>query len=162
MGLFDGRKVAALERLAEAIERYSVVAERLVELTEENLALSRETLHAMQKAHGIEPTVPVSPPVAPSGVDRLVVERLLSEEDRKDLLVTRIPPVRSDVEPLRLPKGPSRFPGKEFFTFDECMMVLNIDENRLKRLVSEGEIRAFREGDQMKFKRTEILTLAGK
>jgi excisionase family DNA binding protein len=50
----------------------------------------------------------------------------------------------------------------EFYTFDEVLRHLNIDENRLKRLVSEGEIRAFREGDQMKFKRSEIDNLAGK
>jgi excisionase family DNA binding protein len=50
----------------------------------------------------------------------------------------------------------------EFYTFDEVLRQLNIDENRLKRLVSEGEIRAFREGDQMKFKRQEIDNLAGK
>jgi excisionase family DNA binding protein len=50
----------------------------------------------------------------------------------------------------------------EFYTFDEVLRQLNIDENRLKRLVSEGEIRAFREGDQMKFKRNEIDNLAGK
>jgi excisionase family DNA binding protein len=50
----------------------------------------------------------------------------------------------------------------EFYTFDEVLRQLNIDENRLKRLVSEGEIRAFREGDQMKFKRAEIDNLAGK
>jgi excisionase family DNA binding protein len=50
----------------------------------------------------------------------------------------------------------------EFYSFDEVLRQLNIDENRLKRLVSEGEIRAFREGDQMKFKRNEIDGLAGK
>jgi excisionase family DNA binding protein len=50
----------------------------------------------------------------------------------------------------------------EFYTFDEVLRQLSIDENRLKRLVSEGEIRAFREGDQMKFKRTEIDNLAGR
>lgn len=50
----------------------------------------------------------------------------------------------------------------EFYSFDEVLRQLSIDENRLKRLVSEGEIRAFREGDQMKFKRTEIDTLAGR
>lgn len=50
----------------------------------------------------------------------------------------------------------------EFYTFDEVLRQLNIDENRLKRLVSEGEIRAFREGDQMKFKRGEIDGLAGR
>jgi len=50
----------------------------------------------------------------------------------------------------------------EFYTFDEVLKQLQIDENRLKRLVSEGEIRAFREGDQMRFKRTEIDSLAGR
>jgi excisionase family DNA binding protein len=50
----------------------------------------------------------------------------------------------------------------EFYSFDEVLRQLSIDENRLKRLVSEGEIRAFREGDQMKFKRSEIDSLAGR
>jgi excisionase family DNA binding protein len=50
----------------------------------------------------------------------------------------------------------------EFYSFDEVLKQLNIDENRLKRLVSEGEIRAFREGEQMRFKRSEIDTLAGR
>ena len=50
----------------------------------------------------------------------------------------------------------------EFYSFDEVLRRLSIDENRLKRLVSEGEIRAFREGDQMKFKKGEIDNLAGK
>jgi hypothetical protein len=50
----------------------------------------------------------------------------------------------------------------EFYNFDEVLRQLNIDENRLKRLVSEGEIRAFREGGAMKFKRMEIDGLAGR
>jgi excisionase family DNA binding protein len=50
----------------------------------------------------------------------------------------------------------------EFYSFDEVLRQLNIDESRLKRLVSEGEIRAFREGDAMRFKRTEIDGLAGR
>jgi hypothetical protein len=44
----------------------------------------------------------------------------------------------------------------EFYTFDEVLKHLHIDANKLKRLVSEGEIRAFREGDEMKFKRGDI------
>jgi excisionase family DNA binding protein len=44
----------------------------------------------------------------------------------------------------------------EFYTFDEVTKQLRIDEGRLKRLVSEGEIRAFREGDEMKFKKKDI------
>ena len=35
----------------------------------------------------------------------------------------------------------------EFYTFDEVVRQLKIDQNKLKRLVSEGEISAFREGD---------------
>lgn len=50
----------------------------------------------------------------------------------------------------------------EFYTFDEVTRQLKIDENKLKRLVSEGEISAFREGDVMKFKRTEIDKIATK
>ncbi len=50
----------------------------------------------------------------------------------------------------------------EFYSFDEVLRQLNIDENRRKRLVSEGEIRAFREGGAMKFKRLEIDGLAGR
>jgi excisionase family DNA binding protein len=44
----------------------------------------------------------------------------------------------------------------EFYTFEEVTNQLNIDEQKLKRLVSEGEIRAFREGDEMKFKKSDI------
>lgn len=47
----------------------------------------------------------------------------------------------------------------EFFTFDEVLKRLSIDETKLKRLVSEGEIRAFREGDQMKFRRADVENL---
>jgi len=50
----------------------------------------------------------------------------------------------------------------EVYTFDEVVRQLKIDENKLKRLVSEGEISAFREGDVMKFKRTEIDKIATK
>lgn len=50
----------------------------------------------------------------------------------------------------------------EFYTFDEVVRQLKIDEGKLKRLVSEGEISAFREGDVMKFKKTEIDKLATK
>ena len=50
----------------------------------------------------------------------------------------------------------------EFYTFDEVVRQLKIDENKLKRLVSEGEISAFREGDIMKFKKSEIDKLVQK
>jgi excisionase family DNA binding protein len=47
----------------------------------------------------------------------------------------------------------------EFYTFDEVLKRLSINESKLKRLVSEGEIRAFREGDQMKFRKTDVENL---
>jgi excisionase family DNA binding protein len=47
----------------------------------------------------------------------------------------------------------------EFYTFDEVLKRLAINESKLKRLVSEGEIRAFREGDQMKFRRSDVENL---
>ena len=47
----------------------------------------------------------------------------------------------------------------EFYTFSEVLGNLDIDEQKLKRLVSEGEIRAFREGDEMKFKKSDIDSL---
>ncbi len=50
-------------------------------------------------------------------------------------------------------------PSGEFYTFQEVLKQLNIDGQKLKRLVSEGEIRAFREGDEMKFKRSDIDSL---
>jgi len=50
----------------------------------------------------------------------------------------------------------------EFYTFDEVVRQLKIDQSKLKRLVSEGEISAFREGDIMKFKKSEIDKLVQK
>jgi excisionase family DNA binding protein len=47
----------------------------------------------------------------------------------------------------------------EFYTFEEVLKRLSINESKLKRLVSEGEIRAFREGDQMKFRRSDVENL---
>ncbi len=44
----------------------------------------------------------------------------------------------------------------EFYSFDEVLKRLKIDEQRLKKLVSEGEIRAFREGQEMKFRKLDI------
>ncbi len=44
----------------------------------------------------------------------------------------------------------------EFYSFDEVLKRLKIDEQRLKKLVSEGEIRAFREGAEMKFRKLDI------
>ncbi|MSR46044.1 MAG: hypothetical protein EXS13_03090 [Planctomycetes bacterium] len=44
----------------------------------------------------------------------------------------------------------------EFISFDKVMRDLAMQEEELKRLVSEGEIRAFRDQDKMKFKKEDI------
>ena len=48
---------------------------------------------------------------------------------------------------------------QEFYNFDEALTQLNLREEELRRLVSEGEIRAFREGDTMKLRRTDVENL---
>jgi hypothetical protein len=45
---------------------------------------------------------------------------------------------------------------EQFFSFDEALDELRLKEEELKRLVSEGEIRAFREGDTMKLRRQDV------
>ena len=50
-------------------------------------------------------------------------------------------------------------PEQDFFSFDEALNQLNLREEELKRLVSEGEIRAFREGDTMKLRRADVENL---
>ncbi|MEO0651441.1 MAG: hypothetical protein AAFZ65_12265 [Planctomycetota bacterium] len=44
----------------------------------------------------------------------------------------------------------------DFFSFEEALDSLRLKEEELKRLVSEGEIRAFREGETMKLRRTDV------
>lgn len=44
----------------------------------------------------------------------------------------------------------------EYYSFERVLKELQIEEEELKRLVSEGEIRAFRDEDKMKFKRSDI------
>lgn len=44
----------------------------------------------------------------------------------------------------------------EFFTFDEVLKELKLSEDELKKLVSEGEIRAFKDEDRMKFKKVDV------
>jgi hypothetical protein len=48
---------------------------------------------------------------------------------------------------------------EEFFSFDEALSELRLKEEELKRLVSEGEIRAFREGDTMKLRKGDVEAL---
>ena len=45
---------------------------------------------------------------------------------------------------------------EEFFNFEEALDQLRLKEEELKRLVSEGEIRAFREGDTMRLRRSDV------
>jgi len=44
----------------------------------------------------------------------------------------------------------------EFYSFDEALNELRLKEEELKRLVAEGEIRAFREGEIMKLRRGDV------
>lgn len=44
----------------------------------------------------------------------------------------------------------------DFFNFEEALDQLRLKEEELKRLVSEGEIRAFREGDTMRLRRADV------
>lgn len=47
----------------------------------------------------------------------------------------------------------------QFYSFDEALGELRLKEEELKRLVSEGEIRAFRDGDTMKLRRNDVENL---
>lgn len=48
---------------------------------------------------------------------------------------------------------------KETFSFKEALNELHLEEEELKRLVSEGEIRAFRDGDNMRLRREDVESL---
>lgn len=48
---------------------------------------------------------------------------------------------------------------EEFFSFEEALSELRLKEEELKRLVSEGEIRAFREGDTMRLRQSDVQAL---
>jgi hypothetical protein len=45
---------------------------------------------------------------------------------------------------------------EDFYSFDKVLKELHLEEEQLKKLVSEGEIRAFRDDDKMKFKKEDI------
>lgn len=49
---------------------------------------------------------------------------------------------------------------REFFSFEEALRHLRLKDEELKRLVSEGEIRAFRDGETMKLRRQDVEHLA--
>ena len=44
----------------------------------------------------------------------------------------------------------------DYFSFDEVLGELDLSEDDLKRMVSEGELRAFRDENKMKFKREDV------
>ncbi|MEW6072277.1 MAG: hypothetical protein AB1726_06715 [Planctomycetota bacterium] len=48
---------------------------------------------------------------------------------------------------------------EEFYNFEEALDQLRLKEEELKRLVSEGEIRAFREGETMRLRRADVENL---
>lgn len=47
----------------------------------------------------------------------------------------------------------------EYYSFDKVLNELQMDEDELKRLVSEGQIRAYRDQNRMKFRRDDIDSL---
>jgi excisionase family DNA binding protein len=47
----------------------------------------------------------------------------------------------------------------EFYSFEEALDELRLKEEELKRLVSEGEIRAFRKGETMKLRKSDVESL---
>jgi excisionase family DNA binding protein len=50
----------------------------------------------------------------------------------------------------------------DFLSFEKALRELKMRSEELKKLVSEGEIRAYRDGDSMKFRREDVSTLQTK
>jgi len=50
----------------------------------------------------------------------------------------------------------------EFVSFDKALRDLKLQSEQLKKLVSEGEIRAFRDGQSMKFRREDVESLSAR
>ncbi|MEM7308706.1 MAG: hypothetical protein AAF682_18635 [Planctomycetota bacterium] len=48
---------------------------------------------------------------------------------------------------------------EQFYSFNEALEQLRLKEEELKRLVSEGEIRAFRDGETMQLRRQDVENL---
>jgi hypothetical protein len=51
---------------------------------------------------------------------------------------------------------------EDFLSFEKALRELKMRSEELKKLVSEGEIRAFRDGDSMKFRVEDITALTAK
>jgi len=52
--------------------------------------------------------------------------------------------------------NPNQPGNQDYYSFERVLKELQIEEDELKRLVSEGEIRAFRDEDKMKFRKSDI------
>ena len=52
-------------------------------------------------------------------------------------------------------------PDPDYYSFDEVLNDLKLEEDELKRLVSAGEIRAFRDKNTMRFKAEDVARLRG-
>ena len=50
----------------------------------------------------------------------------------------------------------------DYMSFEKALSELNLREEDLRRMVSEGDIRAFREGSSMRFRREDVTALASK
>jgi hypothetical protein len=55
--------------------------------------------------------------------------------------------------------GGPKLADKEYYSFEEVLKDLKLEENELKRLVSAGEIRAFRDKNTMRFKAEDVARL---
>lgn len=51
---------------------------------------------------------------------------------------------------------------EDFLSFEKALRELKMRSEELKKLVSEGEIRAYRDGDSMKFRREDVVSLHSK
>lgn len=51
---------------------------------------------------------------------------------------------------------------EDFLSFEKALRELKLRSEELKKLVSEGEIRAYRDGDSMKFRREDVVSLHSK
>jgi excisionase family DNA binding protein len=51
---------------------------------------------------------------------------------------------------------------EDFLSFEKALRELKLRSEELKKLVSEGEIRAYRDGDSMKFRREDVSSLQTK
>ena len=50
----------------------------------------------------------------------------------------------------------------DFLSFEKALRELQLRSDELKKLVSEGEIRAYRDGDSMKFRKEDIQSLTSR